>query len=176
MTEPTDITEPTHPAHEPAVTDGQAPAAPASGAATEAIAATQVAARAAAAKRGKNVIAFDVSQHLAITDVFLVVSASNERQVGAIVDAIEEALLKAPERRKPTRREGDRENRWVLLDYIDIVVHVQHDEERELYSLERLWRDCPRIELDLDDVEAEPEPDTMDDEQARAWGWGTPQH
>lgn len=139
-----------------------------------AISTTRLAARAAAAKRGKNIVAFDVSQHLAITDVFLVVSASSERQVGAIVDAVEETLLKSEEKLKPTRREGDRENRWVLLDYLDVVVHVQHDEERELYSLERLWRDCPRIELDLDDVEAEPA-EEMDEETARAWGWGSHQ-
>lgn len=106
---------------------------------------TRVAAIAAADKLGKQIVAYDVSQQLAITDVFLVVSASNERQVGAVVDGVEEALFKLGE--KPARREGDRENRWVLLDFIDIVVHVMHDEEREFYSLERLWRDCPQIEL-----------------------------
>ena len=141
----------------------------------EAVELTKVAARAAASKNGKNLVAFDVSQHLAITDVFLVVSASNERQVAAIVDAVEEALLNTEEHLKPARREGSRENRWVLLDYLDVVVHVQHDEERELYSLERLWRDCPRIELDLDDVEAEPAAEESDEETARAWGWGSPQ-
>lgn len=112
-----------------------------------AIEATRAAAEAANNKMGKDIIAFDVSEQLAITDVFLVVSASNERAVGAIVDAIEERLLR--DGLKPVRREGDRENRWVLLDYLDVVVHVQHKEERELYSLERLWRDCPRIELNL---------------------------
>ena len=88
-----------------------------------------------------------ISQRLAITDNFLIVAATNERQVGAVVDAIEEALLAAGV--KTVRREGDRENRWVLLDYGDIVVHVQHAEEREFYGLERLWRDCPSIPLEL---------------------------
>ena len=92
-------------------------------------------------------VAFDVSERLAITDIFLIVTATNERQVGAVVDAIEEALLKAGV--KTVRREGDRENRWVLMDYLDTVVHVQHTEERALYALERLWKDCPRIDLDL---------------------------
>lgn len=105
----------------------------------------RIAARAAVGKLAKDPVAFDVSDRLAITDVFLIVTATNERQVGAVVDAVEEALLKAGE--KPVRREGDRENRWVLLDFLDTVVHVQHSEERALYGLERLWKDCPRLEL-----------------------------
>ena len=109
----------------------------------------RTAARAAVAKLAKNPVAFDVSDRLAITDVFLIVAANNERQVGAVVDAVEEALLK--DGVKAVRREGDRENRWVLLDFLDTVVHVQHSEERELYSLERLWKACPR--LDLGDLE-----------------------
>lgn len=108
----------------------------------------RIAAQAAADKLADDIVAFDVSQHLAITDVFLIASAGSERQVGAIVDGIEEALLKV--KVKPLRREGDRENRWVLLDYVDFVVHVQHSEERTLYSLERLWKDCPAIHLDID--------------------------
>ncbi|MFT4217606.1 MAG: ribosome silencing factor [Micropruina sp.] len=111
-----------------------------------AIALTRVAARAASDKLGSDLVAFDVSEPLAITDIFLIVSASNERQVGAIVDAVEEALL--IEGAKPARREGHGENRWVLLDFIDLVVHVMHAEERALYALERLWRDCPRISLE----------------------------
>lgn len=111
----------------------------------ETIAEARLAARAAVAKKALDPVAFDVSERLAITDLFLIITATNERQVGAVVDGIEEALLKAG--RKPARREGDRENRWVLLDYVDLVVHVQHSEERALYSLERLWKDCPRVEL-----------------------------
>lgn len=115
----------------------------------------RVAAQAAADKLGNEIVAFDVSELLSITDVFLIASASNERQVGGIVDGVEEALLAIG--LKPTRREGDRENRWVLLDYLDFVVHVQHDEERTLYNLERLWSDCPRLELNLDLPPAEAE-------------------
>jgi len=110
---------------------------------------TQVAAEAAVDKLGTDLVAYDVSDQLAITDVFLVVTASNERQVGAVVDGIEEALR--GEDVKPVRREGDRQQRWVLLDYLDLVVHIQHTEERQFYALERLWKDCPRIELNVDE-------------------------
>jgi len=113
----------------------------------------RIAARAAVDKKALDPVAFDVSERLAITDIFLIVAATNERQVGAVVDGIEEALLKTGV--KPTRREGDREKRWVLLDYLDVVVHVQHTEERALYALERLWKDCPR--LDLGNLDAAPE-------------------
>lgn len=111
----------------------------------EAIELAKIAAKAAVAKKALDPVAFDVSERLAITDIFLIVTATNERQVGAVVDGIEEALIKAG--RKPARREGDRENRWVLLDFVDIVVHVQHSEERTHYALERLWKDCPAIDL-----------------------------
>jgi len=111
----------------------------------EAVELAILAAKAAVAKKALDPVAFDVSERLAITDIFLVLTATNERQVGAVVDGVEEALLKVG--RRPARREGDREKRWVLLDYVDVVVHVQHSEERTLYSLERLWKDCPPIEL-----------------------------
>lgn len=107
-----------------------------------------VAARAAADKLAQQVIAFDVSEQLAITDAFVLASAANDRQVNAIVDEVEERLREAGAR--PIRREGQREGRWVLLDYGDIVVHVQHEEERQFYALERLWRDCPVIPLPED--------------------------
>ena len=107
-------------------------------------------ARAAAAsaqdKLASSVVAIDVSEQLALTDVFVIASADNERQVLAIVDAIEERLHEL--QAKPVRREGYREGRWALLDFGDIVVHVQHEEDREFYDLERLWRDCPQIALD----------------------------
>jgi ribosome-associated protein len=106
------------------------------------------AARAGSDKRGENICAFDVSEQLAITDAFVLVSATNERQVGAIVDAVEDALRAIGS--KPIRREGQRDGRWVLLDYGEIVVHVQHEEERQFYALERLWRDCPAIPLPED--------------------------
>ena len=106
-----------------------------------------VAARAAADKRAHDLLAFDVSEQLAITDAFLLASAPNDRQVRAIVEEVEDKLRELDA--KPIRREGHREGRWVLLDYGDIVIHIQHDEEREFYALERLWRDCPTIPLDL---------------------------
>ncbi|MBO0870363.1 MAG: ribosome silencing factor [Micromonosporaceae bacterium] len=103
------------------------------------------AAQAAADKKAENIVIIDVADQLVITDLFLVASAPNERQVLAIVDAIEERLLALPERAKPVRREGERGGRWVLLDYVDLVIHVQHNEEREFYALDRLWKDCPTI-------------------------------
>jgi ribosome-associated protein len=105
----------------------------------------EIAAGAAADKLATDIIAYDVSEQLVITDVFLLCSASNDRQVRAIVDEIEERLRRADA--KPVRREGEREGRWVLLDYIDVVIHVQHAEERVFYALERLWKDCPVIAL-----------------------------
>ncbi|WP_298176480.1 ribosome silencing factor [Saccharomonospora sp.] len=104
------------------------------------------AARAAADKKATDVVLIDVSERLVITDIFVIASAPNERQVGAIVDNIEEKLRSAGH--KPVRREGTREGRWVLIDYTDVVVHVQHAEERAFYGLERLWKDCPRIEVE----------------------------
>lgn len=103
------------------------------------------AAEAAADKLADDIIAFDVSDQLSITDAFVLCSASNDRQVRAIVDAVEERLRDLDA--KPVRREGEREGRWILLDYVDIVVHVQHAEDRVFYSLERLWKDCPTIPL-----------------------------
>lgn len=113
----------------------------------EAIDLAKAAAAAADELKATTIVALDVSEHLALTDVFLIASADNERQVDAIVGAIEDALL---ERKvKPVRREGRGGGRWVLIDFGDIVVHVQHDDEREFYQLERLWRDCPTIDLEL---------------------------
>ncbi len=105
------------------------------------------AAQAAADKKAEKIVILDVTEHLVITDAFVLASAPNERQVGAIVDAIEEALLQLQEKAKPMRREGERAGRWVLLDYNDIVVHVQHNDEREFYALDRLWKYCPQIEF-----------------------------
>jgi ribosome-associated protein len=109
---------------------------------------TLAAARAAADLKAEEIIALDVSAQLVLTDVFLIASGTNERQVGAIVDAVEEALHKLGA--KPLRREGKQEGRWVLIDFGEIVVHVQHAEDRVYYALERLWKDCPVIELPAD--------------------------
>lgn len=112
----------------------------------------RTAAKAASAKLADDIVAIDVSERLAITDVFLIASASNERQVNAIVDGVEEELAK--EGLKPVRREGRSEGRWVLLDYANVVVHVQHEEDRVFYALERLWKDCPAVDLQLPEAEA----------------------
>ena len=103
------------------------------------------AAEAAADKLADDILAFDVGDQLVITDVFVLCSASNDRQVRSVVEGIEERLRTLGA--KPVRREGEREGRWVLLDFIDIIVHVQHAEERVYYSLERIWKDCPTVEL-----------------------------
>ena len=108
------------------------------------------AARAAADKLATDILAFDVSEQLVITDAFLIASGSNDRQVRAIVDAVEDGLREVGA--KPVQREGERDGRWVLIDYGEIVVHVQHEEERQFYALERLWRDCPTIKLPADVV------------------------
>ncbi|MCZ7460306.1 MULTISPECIES: ribosome silencing factor [Streptomyces] len=108
-----------------------------------------VAAQAAADKLAHDIIAYDVSDVLSITDAFLLASAPSDRQVKSIVDEIEEKLLKELGA-KPVRREGDRDARWILLDYVDVVVHVQHSEERVFYALERLWKDCPELPLPED--------------------------
>jgi ribosome-associated protein len=106
---------------------------------------TVAAAEAAADKLAEEIIALDVSDQLVITDCFLLASADNDRQVRAVVDAIEERLRELGA--KPVRREGLREGRWVLLDFGEVVVHVQHADDRQYYALERLWKDCPVIEL-----------------------------
>ncbi|HLV03720.1 ribosome silencing factor [uncultured Georgenia sp.] len=107
-----------------------------------------VAARAAAEKKAEEIIALDVSERLVLTDAFVVASGATDRQVRAIVDAVDEALHH--EGVKAARKEGLAEARWVLLDYGEIVVHVQQTEDREFYALERLWKDCPVIELPAD--------------------------
>ncbi|MFI7483499.1 ribosome silencing factor [Kocuria sp. M1R5S2] len=108
----------------------------------------RIAAAAADAKQAHDIVALDVSEAIGITDAFLVASASNERLVNAVVDEIEEKLIEQLGLR-PIRREGRSEGRWVLLDYGDVVIHVQHDEDRAFYALERLWRDSPVVDLGL---------------------------
>ncbi len=106
-----------------------------------------IAAHAAADKIATNVTVIDVSEQLVITDLFVIASADNERQVNSIVDEVEDKLREAGY--KPVRREGTREGRWALLDYADIVVHIQHSDERDFYALERLWRDCPIVDVGI---------------------------
>jgi ribosome-associated protein len=108
----------------------------------------EAAVSAAADKLATDLRIVDVSEQLAITDCFVLAAAANERQVKSVVDGIQERLLMLGA--KPVRREGEAEGRWVLLDFLDIVVHVQHSEERAYYSLERLWKDCPSLPLPAD--------------------------
>ncbi len=115
----------------------------------------RVAVAAAADKKAEDIVVLDVSDQLVITDCFVIASAPNERQVQALVEEVEEKLRRHGA--KPTRREGTREGRWVLLDFVDVVVHVQHNEERGFYGLDRLWKDCPRI--DFPEAAAEPTPE-----------------
>ena len=106
----------------------------------------ETAAHAAQGKLATNIAAIDVSDVLAITEVFVLASADNERQVASIVDEVEDEMTK--QGFEPQRREGNRENRWVLLDYGNIVVHVQRNDQREFYGLDRLYHDCPALEIE----------------------------
>ncbi|WP_100813123.1 ribosome silencing factor [Microbacterium lacus] len=107
----------------------------------------QIASAVADAKGGEDLVALDVSGPLPLVDAFLLVTGRNERNVGAIADAIEDRLHEAGVKR--LRREGRQEGRWVLLDFGDLVVHVFHEQERVYYGLERLWKDCPVIPIEL---------------------------
>lgn len=105
------------------------------------------AAAAASAKKADRIAILDMSDLLLITDHFVITSGNTERQVKTIAEEVEKRLLQ-DHRLKPFRREGEREARWILLDYVDFVVHVFHTEDRDYYDLERLWSDAPRIEFD----------------------------
>ncbi|MCY7288373.1 MAG: ribosome silencing factor [Cryobacterium sp.] len=107
----------------------------------------KVAAAAADSKAGEDLVALDVSNPLPLTDIFLIVTGRSERNVVAIAGEIEDKMTEAGH--KPLRREGRAEGRWVLVDFGDLVVHIFHEEERVYYSLERLWKDCPVIPIEL---------------------------
>lgn len=117
----------------------------------EAIEITQLAAQAAVDKVAENIVALDVSNHMPLTDVFLIASGRNERQVMAISDSIEEKLLENGI--KLLRREGKTTGRWILLDFGYVICHVMHEQERMYYSLERIWSDCPVVPLELVSVD-----------------------
>jgi ribosome-associated protein len=106
-----------------------------------------LAAVAADSKQAEDLVALDVSGPLPLADIFLLATGRNERNVIAIASEIEDKLIEAGT--KPLRREGRTEGRWILLDFGDLVVHVFHEEDRAYYSLERLWKDCPVIPIDL---------------------------
>ena len=118
-----------------------------SGASERARELAQVAAEAADSKGGLDLVALDVTGPLPLTDVFLLVSGRNERNVVAIAEEVEDRLLQSGA--KALRREGRSEGRWILVDFGDIVVHVFHEEDRAYYSLERLWKDCPVLPLSV---------------------------
>ena len=111
---------------------------------------TQIAARAAADKFGTELVALDLSEQSVLSEVFLIVTATNTKMVDSIADEVEEKLRLAGD--KPMRREGTAE--WILLDYSDFVVHIQSSELRRYYMLDRLWNDCPKIELEVVKEEA----------------------
>ncbi|MFZ2510625.1 MAG: ribosome silencing factor [Gordonia sp. (in: high G+C Gram-positive bacteria)] len=121
----------------------------------QALALATIAANAAADRKATDIVVLDVSETLVITDLFLIASADNERQVNAITEEIEDQLRAAGH--SPLRREGVRDGRWALLDYGDVVVHIQHDDEREFYGLQRLWADGPTVEIEgLERPESDP--------------------
>jgi ribosome-associated protein len=103
----------------------------------------KIAVAAADSKGGEDLVALDVSNPLPLADIFFIVTGRSERNVVAIAGEIEDKLIEAGY--KPLRREGRAAGRWVLVDFGDLVVHVFHEEERQYYSLERLWKDCPVI-------------------------------
>lgn len=109
----------------------------------------KIAADAAVSKGGEDLVALNVSEPLPLVDIFLIVTGNSERNVAAIADEIEDKLLEAGHKR--VRREGRTESRWVLLDFGDLIVHVFHGEERVYYGLERLWKDCPVVPIELSD-------------------------
>ena len=126
----------------------------------DSIDAIRIAAAAADRMTATDLVAFDVTEPLAITDAMLVATASNERQVLAVAEEIEKDLYLKSGKRQPRSREGLTEGQWVLLDYGDFVIHVMHQESRDFYRLERLWKDCPSIDLQLE------HPETSDEETA----------
>ncbi|MBO0984810.1 ribosome silencing factor [Rathayibacter sp. SD072] len=107
-----------------------------------------IAATAADSKGGEDLVALDVSGPLPLVDIFLLVTGRSERNVVAIANEVEDRLIASG--RKPLRREGRSEGRWILIDFGDLVVHVFHEEDRMYYSLERLWKDCPTVPFTLD--------------------------
>lgn len=116
-------------------------------ASANAIKLTNIAAQAAADKLADNIVALDVTELMPLTDVFLLASGRNERQVVSIADQIEEKMLEAGH--KMLRREGKTQARWILLDFGDVICHVMHEEDRMYYSLERLWKDSPVVKLEI---------------------------
>ncbi|MDR0944685.1 MAG: ribosome silencing factor [Bifidobacteriaceae bacterium] len=103
------------------------------------------AAQAAARVKAQRIVAIDVTSRLPLTDAFLLASGTNENQVSAIVREVENDAARLG--RHTMRREGLSEGRWALLDFGDVIVHVQHAQDRDFYGLDRLWKDCPTVPL-----------------------------
>jgi ribosome-associated protein len=112
----------------------------------EAIALAVAAADAADDKKATDLSILEVADILALVDVFLLVTTASDRQLKAVVGAIEERL-REDHQRKVLRREGTAEGGWMLLDYGDLVCHLFSTEQREFYSLDRLWSDVPRRDV-----------------------------
>jgi ribosome-associated protein len=110
---------------------------------TESVDLACVAARAASEKQGEDVVVLDVRELITITDYFVIASGTSDRQVKTIAEEVRKALKERGV--KPVRVEGEAGSRWVLLDFVDLVVHVFHQDERDYYRLERLWVDAPRV-------------------------------
>jgi ribosome-associated protein len=108
----------------------------------------QLAADAISEKLGTDIVALDMTEQMILSEVFLIATASTDRQAEAIADGVFEALAKTGE--KPIRREG--KGQWILLDYSDLVVHIQTQELRNFYMLDRLWNDCPRLPLVINEA------------------------
>lgn len=111
--------------------------------------ALRLAASAADRVKATDIVGFDVTGPIAITDAMLIATASSERQVLAVAEEVEKELYTKGGKLEPRSREGLEEARWVLLDYGDFVIHIMHEEEREYYDLERLWKDCPQVDLQI---------------------------
>lgn len=123
-------------------------------AAQDSLEAIRIAASAADRLKARDIVAFDVSGLLGITDIMMVAVASNERQVLAVAEEIEKDLYLNAGGRQAMSREGVEQAQWILIDYGDFVIHVMHEEAHGFYGLERLWRDCPAIELGIAHPEA----------------------
>ena len=108
-----------------------------------------LAASAIASKKGIDPLVLDVAETLVITSYFVIASGGSDRQVAALADAVEDTLREQAGI-KPIGREGERERKWILLDFADVVVHIFQPEEREFYRLEKLWSDAPRLELPVE--------------------------
>lgn len=114
--------------------------------------------------KGADIVAFDVSEPLGLTDIFLIATGSSPRHVLSIAEEIEKQMHMQFQL-NPSTREGLEEGQWVLLDFGDIVVHVMDQDSRDFYDLERLWKDCPRIDLQLPDHEGNEGSDDDSDEE-----------